>query len=582
MGLWVLEPKQKDIKVPGTVHIERDTAVLRSLTAHLKHGTGRDEDIVLVPQPSDSVNDPLNWPRSKKLFHSYFLALGTSFASGTCYFLNPSATLMSKQVHTSVTQISRTISVLMLCMGIASILTTPLARIYGKRPVFLGLGLVSVVGYGVLLAHPYDLRYLYAGRALWGAGVSGLEYLVSSSVGDLFFVHQRGFHLALWHFALAGGNSLGQVIASQIVAGQNYVWAFRYALIFMSAYIVAFFFLAPETTYNRPNKYDTDVLELLAGEDGASAESLHPVEKTTVQAEKTEKTEKTANESTVVAGSEPDDNESNSAATASRDHDRDLEGESARERPTPYLQSLRLVHGRFSDENYFVALVSPFATFMLPGVTWAAYSYGCAVAFSASQSVSLSSIFTVPPYNFSTRAVGLTVLAPFVANILGNFVPGPVADWLVRFMARKNDGVYEPEFRNILSLPALITGLGGYWGFGLCIHYQVHWFGPVFFFGLSAFSGSILSLVSNTYLLDCHRKHAQDGYAAVTLLKSVMTFAIAFFMNSWLARSGPIKVYFIIGTIHGVGCLYGLVLYVWGKQMRLAVHQNAFIQRCLP
>jgi len=28
----------------------------------LKRGTGRYKDIILVPQPSDSPNDPLNWP----------------------------------------------------------------------------------------------------------------------------------------------------------------------------------------------------------------------------------------------------------------------------------------------------------------------------------------------------------------------------------------------------------------------------------------------------------------------------------------------------------------------------------------
>ncbi|CAK7199031.1 hypothetical protein SEUCBS139899_001699 [Sporothrix eucalyptigena] len=557
MGLWVLEPKQ-NVKVPGTVHVERDTEALRTLTAHLKHGAGREEGIVLVPQPSDSVNDPLNWPRAKKIFHSYFLSFGTGLASGTCYFLNPSASLMAKEVGTTVTQMSRSLAVLMLCMGIASILTTPLARIYGKRPVFLLLGLVSVLGYGVLLSHPTKLPYLYAGRALWGAGASGLEYLVSSSVGDLFFVHQRGFHLALWHFALAGGNSLGQVIASQIVAGQGYVWAFRYAVIFMSAYVVALFFLAPETTYVRAKKYDTDVLELLSDElseaGAASASgSEHNLPKTGAD-------EKTA----AVATSDPE-----------------LGDAGASEQKTTYAQSLRIYNGRYSDENYFKALIAPFATYMLPGVVWAAYSYGCAVAFSASLSVSLSSIFTVAPYNFSTRAVGLTVLSPFVANIIGNFIPGPVADWLVTYMSRKNGGVYEPEFRNILCIPALITGLAGYWGFGLAIHYKIHWFAPVFFFGVAGFSGSILSLVSNTYLLDCHRKHAQDAYAAVTLVKAVMTFAIAFFINNWLAKSGPVRVYFIIGTIHGIGCIYGLVLYVFGKRMRLAVHQNAFIQRHL-
>lgn len=136
---------------------------------------------------------------------------------------------MAQQIGTSITQLSRSVSVLMLALGAASILTTPLARMYGKRPVFLGLGIVGVMGYSILLSHPDNMRYIYAGRFFWGMCVSGLQYLVSSSVGDLFFVHQRGFHLALWHFGLSGGNALGQVIASQVVKGQNYVWAFRYA-----------------------------------------------------------------------------------------------------------------------------------------------------------------------------------------------------------------------------------------------------------------------------------------------------------------------------------------------------------------
>lgn len=136
---------------------------------------------------------------------------------------------MAKQMHTSLTQLSRSISFMMLALGFASIFTTPLARIYGKRPIFLLLGVLGIIGYAIILHKPGDIKYIYGGRVLWGFAVSGLQYLVSSSVGDIFFVHQRGFHLALWHFGLSAGNSLGQVIASQIVQRQNYVAAFRYA-----------------------------------------------------------------------------------------------------------------------------------------------------------------------------------------------------------------------------------------------------------------------------------------------------------------------------------------------------------------
>lgn len=95
--------------------------------------------------------------------------------------------------------------------------------------VLLLLNLTAVIGYSVIVVRPKSVPAIFVGRALYGAGSAGLAYIVSSSVGDLFFVHQRGFYLGLWHFALSGGNALGQVIASQIVRGQSYVWAFRYA-----------------------------------------------------------------------------------------------------------------------------------------------------------------------------------------------------------------------------------------------------------------------------------------------------------------------------------------------------------------
>lgn len=97
------------------------------------------------------------------------------------------------------------------------------------NPVFLLLNLIAVIGYIIFAAKSKSLAAIFVGRAFYGFGLSGLSYIVTSSVGDLFFVHQRGFHLALWHWGLSGGNQIGQVIASQIVQKQSYVWAVRYA-----------------------------------------------------------------------------------------------------------------------------------------------------------------------------------------------------------------------------------------------------------------------------------------------------------------------------------------------------------------
>ena len=87
MGLGILEDRHLD-HVPGTALLAdmvdaehhqfhgrkitsrcthpRRSPLLGRDTSGLKHAKGRNVDIVLVPQPSDSPRDPLNWPTWKK------------------------------------------------------------------------------------------------------------------------------------------------------------------------------------------------------------------------------------------------------------------------------------------------------------------------------------------------------------------------------------------------------------------------------------------------------------------------------------------------------------------------------------
>lgn len=66
MGLGILEDTKLD-RVPGTSPLNDSGSDVEDYgleNSQLKHDeTGK---IVLVPQPSDSPNDPYNWPRWKK------------------------------------------------------------------------------------------------------------------------------------------------------------------------------------------------------------------------------------------------------------------------------------------------------------------------------------------------------------------------------------------------------------------------------------------------------------------------------------------------------------------------------------
>jgi len=83
MGLGVLDDHHLE-QVPGTALL---TDVIDSNHQHhhdgvdtsiLKHGKGRNADVVLVPQPSNSPNDPLNWPLWKKDLMLFFICIDTA------------------------------------------------------------------------------------------------------------------------------------------------------------------------------------------------------------------------------------------------------------------------------------------------------------------------------------------------------------------------------------------------------------------------------------------------------------------------------------------------------------------------
>ena len=154
--------------------------------------------------------------------------MGTGLMAGTHNFVNPANALMAKYFHTDISTISRSVSIILLTLGFSAVVSSPAARIWGKRPVIIAGNIIAMVGYAIVIGQSHSLAGLYVGRAIHGLGISALEYLVSSSVGDLFFVHERGVHLALWHYGLSGGNAIGQVIGSQIVAAQTWVWPFTY------------------------------------------------------------------------------------------------------------------------------------------------------------------------------------------------------------------------------------------------------------------------------------------------------------------------------------------------------------------
>jgi hypothetical protein len=61
MAWGILESNRLE-HVPGTSLLDDDAVGASAVSSTLKRGTGKQQHIVLVPQPSNDLNDPLRWP----------------------------------------------------------------------------------------------------------------------------------------------------------------------------------------------------------------------------------------------------------------------------------------------------------------------------------------------------------------------------------------------------------------------------------------------------------------------------------------------------------------------------------------
>jgi len=126
-------------------------------------------------------------------------------------------------------------------------------------------------------------------------------------------------------------------------------------------------------------------------------------------------------------------------------------------------------------------------------------------------SVVNATIFTRPPYNFSVSQTGLISISPFIMTIIGEVIAGPLNDWICLFLAKKNHGIYEPEFRLVLMVPVFILGVVGFFGFGASVHYQTHWIGPVLTFGIANMAMAFANGCVFGYVIDSYEDLSEEG-----------------------------------------------------------------------
>ncbi|GAB1194358.1 hypothetical protein APSETT444_003603 [Aspergillus pseudonomiae] len=220
----------------------------------------------------------------------------------------------------------------------------------------------------------------------------------------------------------------------------------------------------------------------------------------------------------------------------------------------------------------------PYQLAFFPPVLWAGVFTGISICWWAAIFTTESQFFTGPPYLWSGEKVGLTNAAALLGSILGTVFAGNVSDWFIIVVARRNNGIREPEHRLVLLVVTAVVTSGGLVMYGKGVEVGVHWICPVFGMGLMAFGFTASSIIGEhipaaankrqTYILDSYRAVAPEALVLINIFRNLIGMTFVFAVQPWLIHSGYGNAYIQMMAMGLIAHLTVIPMMIWGKRLR--------------
>lgn len=248
-----------------------------------------------------------------------------------------------------------------------------------------------------------------------------------------------------------------------------------------------------------------------------------------------------------------------------------------------YLETLRPYSGRMSREPWWRIAARPFVLYTYPAVLWSAAVYACSVGWLIVLSESVTTIYrSKDTYDFTALQSGLIYISPFVGGILGTAVAGKVSDAVVLFMAHRNGGIYEPEFRLVMAIPVALVTTIGLMGYGWSAQVHDSYWVPTIFFGMISFGCTLGSTTAITFTVDSYRQYAGEALVTLNFSKNIFHgLVFSLFFNNWLDADGSKDVFLALGGIQLGVLLFTIPLYIYGKRARMWTVRTNLMEKLL-
>lgn len=171
--------------------------------------------------------------------------------------------------------------------------------------------------------------------------------------------------------------------------------------------------------------------------------------------------------------------------------------------------------------------MQPFLVLYHPAVIWAILLFSFPVLWLVAFKLLIAQIFVAPPYSLDTAQLGYMSAGAVVGGTLGSLLCAILSDPMIELFARKNGGLYEPEYRLFLVGLALVLTIAAYFPFGFMIRDGVSAVAVSTMYGIATAAGQICMAAVGAYIVDAYRYVAVEVFVVTMVIKNFLFFGFS-------------------------------------------------------
>ncbi|CBX91514.1 similar to MFS transporter [Plenodomus lingam JN3] len=508
---------------------------------------------VLVPQPTDDPNDPLNWSAWWKIACISAAAMVTFTQGFGPLALAPMFPALIEAFDTDLAGAVQFTGVCILVLGFSNFIWAPISTSFGRRPVYLASQLINI-GTSIWRAKSNTYGSFMGACIVNGIGAGPSETIMPEVIADIFFLHDRGKWNTLYWVVYMGSLMVGPIVSGSMTGtvGWRSFWWLNTAILALSFLMVVFMF--PETRFQRA---------LPVSAEQTSSEKISSPAHSDNDSTSAEKTDPNRIQHVATAQSVlPETTNIENTETAARDP------YLGRGKPAKWQWKL-LQPNASPFKSMALDLWLPWKLFAFPIIEFASFVASWSCSSFLVLNLTQSQVLAAPPYNMKPMVVGFTNFAVMVGAFIGLFTAGPLSDWVSARSTRRNNGIREPEMRLPAMIPYVIIMLIG--NIVVSLGYERKWrWEVIVIIGYTCAGIQVAALpgIVSTYAIDSYKPVAGSLMVAVTVNKNLWGYGLGKFITPWTISDGFISPIMTNAALITLWCLFGILFWWKGKTFR--------------